>query len=387
MHAGAELHVRLTRLRRELHETPEPGLWLPRTQERVLTALDGLDAEVTTGAALSSITAVLRGSRPGPVVLLRADMDALPFGDGAVHSCGHDLHTAMLVGAAHLLREAEFPGSVVLMFQPGEEGHGGAKLMVGEGVLDAAGERPVAAYALHVVSSMVPHGVFVSRPGVVMGAADTVRLTLSGAGGHSAMPHAARSPIPAACAVVGQLPALLDAEVDAFEPAVATVTGVRACGAANVIPPEAEITVSLRTYTAATRARLLARITALAEGFATAHGLRAEAVTGNGYPVTTNDPGETEFAATLVRRLFGSDRYLPSARPLPASEDFAFVLDEVPGTFMALGACPRGTDPRTAAPNHSPAATFDDAVLADGARYYAELAVRRLHAAASPAAG
>src|SRR5205814_9281613 len=160
---AATIQGELAELRRELHQIPEIGLDLPRTQERVLAALHPLPLEVSTGTGLSSVTAVLRGGRPGPVVLLRGDMDALPVTEetglpyasaipGAMHACGHDLHTAMLAGAAKLLsaRQAEVPGTVIFMFQPGEEGNAGARYMINEGVLDAAGERPVAAYALHV---------------------------------------------------------------------------------------------------------------------------------------------------------------------------------------------------------------------------------------------
>src|ERR1700685_793981 len=168
----------LADLRRQIHEDPEIGLELPRTQAKVLAALDGLPLEVTQGRALSSVTAVLRGGQPGPTVLLRGDMDALPITErtglpyaslvtGVMHACGHDLHTAMLVGAARILsaRQAELPGNVIFMFQPGEESVGGARVMIDEGVLDAAGERPVAAYALHVGSGLLPLGVRASKGG------------------------------------------------------------------------------------------------------------------------------------------------------------------------------------------------------------------------------
>lgn len=168
----------LVELRRALHREPEIGLDLPRTQEKVLAALDGLPLEITTGQRLSSVTAVLRGGHPGPAVLLRADMDALPVQektdvpyrsrfDGRMHACGHDLHTAMLVGAARLLteRRADLAGDVVLMFQPGEEGDEGARLMIEEGVLDAAGARAVAAYGMHVFATTIPRGLFLTRAG------------------------------------------------------------------------------------------------------------------------------------------------------------------------------------------------------------------------------
>ena len=184
---AAAIAGELAHLRRAIHAEPETGLDLPLTQEKILAALDGLPLEVTRGSALTSVTAVLRGgARGGPVVLLRADMDALPVTertgldfasriDGTMHACGHDLHSAMLVGAARLLsaRQADLPGSVVFMFQPGEEGYGGAKFMIEEGVLDAAGERAAAAYALHVASAELSAGVFSTREGPMMAASST----------------------------------------------------------------------------------------------------------------------------------------------------------------------------------------------------------------------
>src|SRR5205823_8282318 len=200
---AAAIAGELTHLRRAIHAEPEIGLDLPLTQQKIVAALDGLPLEVTLGSALSSVTAVLRGMKGdgagggGPVVLLRADMDALPVAertglgfasrtDGTMHACGHDLHSAMLVGAARLLsaRRAELPGSVVFMFQPGEEGHGGARYMIEEGVLDAAGERASAAYALHVASAELPFGVFSTREGPMMAAADALDITVTGRGGH-----------------------------------------------------------------------------------------------------------------------------------------------------------------------------------------------------------
>jgi len=202
----------LAELRHALHREPEVGLDLPGTQQRVLGALSDLPLEITTGSTLTSVTGVLRGGRPGPAVLLRGDMDALqieektgvPYRsrtDDAMHACGHDLHTAMLVGAAHLLAQArdELAGSVVFMFQPGEEACDGAGHMIAEGVLDAAGARPVAAYALHVMSSGWPHGTFATRPGPMLAASDALGVTVRGAGGHGAAPHLARDPVMAAC--------------------------------------------------------------------------------------------------------------------------------------------------------------------------------------------
>ena len=189
---AAKLAGEIAELRHAIHREPEIGLDLPKTQRKVLDALAGLPLEVSTGKAVSSVTAVLRGGRPGPVVLLRGDMDALPVTEetglpyasaipGAMHACGHDLHTAMLAGAAKLLsaRQADLPGTVIFMFQPGEEGHGGARHMIREGMLDAAGRRPVAAYALHVSSSKLACGVFATRPGPMLAAAKSRTLTMS----------------------------------------------------------------------------------------------------------------------------------------------------------------------------------------------------------------
>lgn len=391
MRTDHEFQQELVRIRRALHRVPEVGLHLPRTQKIILDELAELDLEVGTGEGLTSVTAVQHGREPGPAVLLRADMDALALTEeaehsfvsrhpGAMHACGHDLHMAMLVGAARLLRGADFAGSVVFMFQPGEEGHGGAELMVREGVLDSAGRRPVAAYALHVVASMVPGGVFVSRPGVILGASDTMHLTVRGAGGHSSMPHTARSPVTAACAFVTSVQSVVNATADPFDPVVVSVTGVRTGEADNAIPDRADVTVSVRSYSAGARGRVVEEIVRLAEGIASAHRVEIEASTRDGYPVTKNDPRETAMAAATVRQVFGSERYVQVARPLPASEDFAYVLDEVPGAYVSLGACPLGRSPAEAPPNHSARAEFDEGVLSDGARFYAELALRRLRA-------
>ncbi|WP_086673118.1 peptide-methionine (S)-S-oxide reductase MsrA [Streptomyces albovinaceus] len=235
LHDAHALAPDLTALRHALHREPELGLDLPRTQAKVLAALEGLGLEITLGTALSSVTAVLRGGRPGPAVLLRGDMDALPVQeetglpyasvlDGRMHACGHDLHTTGLVGAARLLaaRREELAGDVVFMFQPGEEGQGGAKIMIDEGVLDAAGERVVAAYALHVVSTGAPTGFAATRPGPMLAASDAVHVTVHGRGGHGSSPHSATDPVPAMCAMVTALQTLVTREIDIFDPAVVT---------------------------------------------------------------------------------------------------------------------------------------------------------------------
>jgi hippurate hydrolase len=381
----------LTELRRAIHREPEIGLELPRTQEKVLAALDGLPLEITTGRALSSVTAVLRGAGPGGTVLLRGDMDALPVTEraglayasqvnGAMHACGHDLHTAMLAGAARLLasRRAELAGNVIFMFQPGEEGGGGAQAMISEGVLDAAGSRPVAAFALHVASSLLPLGMCTARDGTMLAAADTLEITVHGRGGHGSQPHLAADPIPAACEIVTALQTLVTRRFNVFDPVVITVGSFHAGTASNVIPDRAELAVTVRSFSPGARAAVQDAALRLVRDVASAHGLSATAEFVDGYPVTVNDAEEVTFASRIVAGLFGSERFLRTPNPISGSEDFSYVLEQVPGAFIMLGACPPDADPATAPFNHSAEAVFDDAVLADGTTLLAELALRRL---------
>jgi amidohydrolase len=383
----------LAELRRSIHAEPEIGLELPRTQGKVLAALDGLPLEITKGRELSSVTAVLRGGRPGRNVLLRGDMDALPVTehtglpfssrvDGAMHACGHDLHTAMLVGAARLLsaRQAEVAGNVIFMFQPGEEGPGGARYMITEGVLDAAGERPAAAYALHVASNELPLGRYSARPGATLAAADVLDVTVQGHGGHGSQPYRAADPIPAACEIVTALQTLVTRRFDVFDPIVITVGSFHAGTKDNIIPDTARFEATIRTLSAENRNRVKEAAVALARQIAAGHGLSAKVDYLDGYPVTVNDDGEESFAERVITDLFGLERFTRQPHPDLGSEDFSYVLEQVPGAFIMLGACPPDRDPETAPDNHSSEAIFDDVVLADGAALYAELALRRLAA-------
>ncbi len=381
----------LAELRHAIHREPEIGLDLPKTQRKVLDALDGLPLEISTGRGLSSVTGVLRGGRPGPVVLLRGDMDALPVTEetgvpyasqipGVMHACGHDLHTAMLAGAARLLsaRQADLPGTVIFMFQPGEEGRAGARIMIAEGVLDAAGPRPVAAYGLHVTSNRLPCGMFSTRPGPMLAAADQIFVTVRGRGGHASMPHRAADPIPAACEMVLALQTLVTRKFDVFDPVVITVGSLHAGTTDNVIPDEARFAATARSYSTASRGRLGREVPRLMEGIAGAHGLDVEARYVEEYPVTVNDAAEAAFATGVITDAFGAGRGEVADFPTPGAEDFSFVLEQVPGAFVFLGACPPGRDPETAPTNHSAIAEFDDAALAEGTALYAELALRRL---------
>jgi amidohydrolase len=381
----------LARLRRQIHREPEIGLDLPKTQAKVLAAVDGLPLELTLGRALSSVTAVLRGGRPGGAVLLRGDMDALPVTertgldyssriDGAMHACGHDLHTAMLAGAARLLaaRQADMAGNVIFMFQPGEEGCGGAKIMIEEGVLDAAGERPAAAYALHVASSDWPTGVLAARPGTMMAASDLLDVTVRGRGGHASRPYLALDPIPVASEMVAALQTLVTRRFDVFDPVVITVGSIHAGTTSNVIPDEARFLATVRSFSAAARSRIKDTSIRLVTGIAAAHGLRVDAQYHDRYPMTVNDAGETAFAERAVTALFGGGRFIAQPNPIAGAEDFSYVLEQVPGAFIMMGACPPGTDAARAPFNHAADAVFDDSVLADGAALLAELALRRL---------
>ncbi len=389
--AATALQPDLVALRRALHREPEIGLDLPRTQAKVLDALAGLPVEITLGKALSSVTAVLRGARPGPAVLLRADMDALPVQEetglpytseipDAMHACGHDMHTAALVGAARLLaeRREHLAGSVVFMFQPGEEGGGGANLMLDEGVLEAAGQPVVAAYALHVLSRRLPHGAVATRPGVAMAASDIIRVTVRGRGGHGSSPHAAVDPVPALTAMVGQLQTAITREVDVHDPAVLSVGQLIAGSAPNVIPDTAELHASVRTFSDATHRQMQKIVDRVVRGNAIAHGVEADLDYQVLYPVTVNDPDEAAFALDVARGLVGDEKVQEWAAPASGSEDFSFVLQRVPGAYLFLGACAPEADPDAAQANHSPRACFDDGVLSTAAGLLADLASRRL---------
>jgi amidohydrolase len=391
---STELQPEMVRLRRRLHQRPEIGLHLPETQRAVLAALDGLPLEISAGQACTSVTAVLRGSAgrggPAPAILLRGDMDALPVReeadvdyrstiDGAMHACGHDLHTAMLAGAARLLsahRDA-LCGDVVFMFQPGEEGLDGAGHMIREGVLDAAGPRVQRAYGMHVLSGALARRQFTTRPGTLMAASDWLSVTVVGAGGHGSAPHRAQDPVSVAAGLVTTLHAMVTRQFDIFDPVVLTVGSFHAGTKRNIIPAEATFDATVRSFSPAAREKVRDASIRLCQEFAAAHGLRAEVRYQQEYPVTVNDSGQAEFATAAVTDVFGADRFTPMPNPEAGAEDFSRVLERVPGCYLFLGACSHD-DPESAADNHSALAQFDDSVLADGCLLHASLAVRSL---------
>lgn len=379
----------LVALRRRLHRIPEVGLDLPRTQALLLDELAGLPLEVTLGRGLSSITAVLRGGRPGPVVLLRADMDGLPVTElsgvefpsetGAMHACGHDLHMAALVGAIRLLaeRRADLPGSVVAMFQPGEEGHGGAEAMLAEGVLAAAGATPVASYGIHVFS-FLERGLFACRGGVVMGSILNLELRFRGLGGHAARPESARNPILAASLAVQAIQSLVTQASSPGDPVVATVGAFLAGDAPNVIPDVATVRLSIRAVSGERVAEIERAIVTTAASLARGFGVEVESQPGARLPATRSDAAESARVREVVTDLFGADRFRELTHPELISEDFSHVLDATGGAFVFVGARDGDGDPES---NHSPRARFDDSVVDDAARMLAEVAERRLRAA------
>ncbi|MGW5642961.1 M20 metallopeptidase family protein [Saccharopolyspora sp. NPDC003752] len=391
----------LVELRKRLHSHPEIGLELPRTQEAVLSALGGLPLEITTGTRTTSVTAVLRGGRreaaDPKTVLIRGDMDALPVHEetgldfaatnGAMHACGHDLHTTSLVGAAKLLCQHRdtLKGDVVMMFQPGEEGFDGAGVMIEEGVLDAAGKRVDAAFGMHVFSSQLPSGLFTSKAGTVMSASHGLSVTVRGAGGHGSAPHRAKDPIVAAAAMVTALQTMVTRTFDIFDPVVITVGRFAGGTKRNVIPDTATFEATVRCYSEANADLLASSIQRTLEGVAASHGVDVEYRFESEYPTTVNTAAEVDFGADVVRNVLGEERYQEMPHPVSGSEDFSRVIAAVPGAFLGIGATPPGLDPDAAPMNHSPRADFDPAVLSDAAAIYAGLAARRLDAFAEEA--
>jgi hippurate hydrolase len=383
-------------LRRDLHRHPEVGNHLPRTRDRVLEDLDGLGLELTLHDRTSGIAGLLTGARPGRTILLRGDMDALPMPehtgldfaserDGTMHACGHDTHVAMLAGAARLLgdRRSELTGRVLFMFQPGEEGHHGARFMLDEGLLDVpplsdGTPSPVdAAAAIHITSAL-PTGYVSTRRGPIMASSDVLRIEVSGAGGHASEPHRALDPVPVACEIVQAIQTMVTRQVDVFDPTVVTVASIHAGTTSNVIPDTCEILGTIRAVSEATRIRVHDALKRVAEGVGGAHGCTVRVEVEYGYPVTVNDDDFASFAASVTEELIGEDHTIALPNPVMGAEDFSYVLQQLPGSMLFLGGTPAGTDPRSAPSNHSTKVFFEEAAMVQGIALYAALALRHL---------
>jgi amidohydrolase len=365
----------LVGIRRELHQMPEFALDLPKTQARILESIEGL-GEITLGKDLTSIALVIRGGKPGPTVLLRADMDALKVEEetgleyastnGFMHACGHDLHMAGAIGAAHLLatHKEELNGDVLIWFQPGEEGHHGADVMIEEGMLELTGSRPVAAYGLHVFTSL-PLGAIACKPGPLMASAGDLHVSFHGSGGHGSMPWLSKDPVTPMVEAITALQNLINKSFDQFDPVILNVGWIRAGDDAttNVIADSASFGATVRTFSEINTKKLHELAPKLIHSIAEGFGLRAEVEFGRATKVLMNDPASVERVEKVAKSLVGEAGYVPMQNPIAGGEDFASIVAEVPGAFVFVGACPPEIDYQTAPTNHSAKATFDDSVL------------------------
>src|SRR5271168_3875090 len=381
-------------LRRRIHAEPELGLDLPLTTAAVLEGLRGLDVEIARGPSTSGLVVSLAGRKPGTqtgrTILLRGDMDALPMPEetgldfaskipGRMHACGHDAHTAMLVQAVHLLHRHrdELAGTVKFMFQPGEEGYGGARLMIEDGLIDAD-PKPDGAFALHIAPH-VKAGAILGKPGTMLASADTWTIQVKGRGGHASMPHHAVDPIPVAFEIGLALHAMVTRRIDAFDPVVVTCAKVSAGTANNVIPETAVMGGTLRATSEAAREQAHDGIRRVATNIAAAHLCEASVTITRGYPVTVNDPEFVDFARGVATDLLGADNYIPMPAPFMGAEDFSYVLQRMPGCMMFLGVMPEGChDHDHVASCHSNRMILNEDAMAVGIAMQAAVAHRFL---------
>jgi hippurate hydrolase len=373
---------KIVALRRDIHREPELGFDTESTAEKVLTALDGLPLDIETGVAENGIVATLKGKGDGPTVALRADMDALPIQEetglpfsseieGRMHACGHDGHTSMLVGAAHALSQEDLrdslSGAVKFVFQPAEEGGGGGKVMVDEGVV----EDVSSIFALHLWPGL-RFGMVATKAGPIMAAADAFEMEIRGSGGHGAMPHLAADAVVIAAQVVTALQTVVSREVDPVEPAVLTVGEIGAGTAFNIIPEKARLGGTVRTLNSDLRERMPERMEAVARGVA--KGMRGDANLDYtfSYPVTVNDESAAGYALGVAEDLFGAHSVQELSNPSMTAEDFSYYLEDVPGAFIWLGV---GED---VSGLHTPQLAFDEEILPRGSALLAALALQSL---------
>ena len=380
----------LISLRRKLHQIPEFGLELPNTLKTILDEVSDL-GEITLGKSITSAVLHIKGDLPGPTVLLRADMDALAVVEdtgleyastnGFMHACGHDLHMAMGVGACKILasRKSELKGEVIVFFQPGEEGHHGADVMIEEQALMVSGTKPIRAYGLHVFSSY-PLGMMGSRSGPLMASAGDLLVTVTGSGGHGSMPWLSKDPISVLNEIMSALQTMVTKRFSAFDPVIVNIGWVRAGDTAttNVIPETASFGATVRVFSEENATKLKQYTQELVESIASGFGLTATVEFTRATKVLVNDAAAIASVEKVTSEVFGPGRYINLPTPIAGGEDFASIVREVPGAFVFMGACPPGVDHTTAATNHSNKAVFDDSVLGDGAALLAHLAIDAL---------
>jgi len=374
----AEMHPEITGWRRDLHAHPEILFEVERTARLVAERLRdfGLD-EVATGIGRTGVVGIIRGRETGSgrVIGLRADMDALPIHEatglahasktpGAMHACGHDGHTAMLLGAAKYLAETRnFDGTVAVVFQPAEEGGGGGREMVEDGMMERFGIQEV--YGLHNMPGL-PLGQFATRTGAIMAAADEFSIEITGYGGHAARPHMTVDPVMVGAQMLTALQSIVARNVDPIESAVISVTQFHAGDAHNVIPQVAHLSGTARTLSPGIRDLVERRMAELVELTARAHGASADFHYRRDYPVVVNHAAQTDFAARVAAGVAGEGRVATDAPPVMGGEDFAFMLNARPGAFLFVG---NGDT----APVHHPEYDFNDEVIPTGCSYWARL--------------
>jgi hippurate hydrolase len=381
-------------LRRRIHRKPELGLQLPETTQAVLDGLQGLDVDIARGPSTSglivSLTGTKAGSQSGRTILLRGDMDALPMPEetgldfaseipGRMHACGHDSHTAMLVQAVHLLHRHrdELPGTVKFMFQPGEEGHAGARRMIEDGLLDAD-PKPDAAFALHIFPNFKA-GAIAGRPGPLLASVDTWTVKVKGKGGHASMPYLAVDPVPVACEIGLALHAMVTRRTNVFDPVVLTLGKIAGGTASNIIPEVVDMLGTLRTTSESAREIAQEGIRRVATNIAAAHSCEAAVGIRRGYPVTVNDAGFVDFARGVATDLVGADNYVPMPAPFMGAEDFSYVLQRMPGCMMFLGVMPEGRHDHAHVPScHSNHMVLNEDAMAVGIAMHAAVAHRFL---------
>ncbi|MFU7527007.1 M20 metallopeptidase family protein [Qipengyuania sp. ASV99] len=365
-------------LRRAIHAEPELGLHCPLTMTKVRDALVDLPLAWRTGPSTTGAVATLTGAKAGensPRVLLRGDMDALPMDEktglefastipGRMHACGHDTHTAMLAGAARVLAERRetLAGTVDFMFQPGEEGHHGARFMLDDGLIDPL---PDAAFALHIMPN-AKFGVLAGRAGALMAAADQFTITVKGKGGHASMPHDCADPVPAAAAIVSAVQAMVTRRFNAANAVVVTVTRLQAGTAFNVIPDDAILQGTIRTLSPENRTKVHTALAQTATDTARAHGVEADCEIVQGFPVTICDERAVQLGAKVARALSGGDGWHDLPAPIMGAEDFSYLLEKVPGAMFFLGVAPEGDNWSQCCAIHSPRMHVDEAALPRG---------------------